>query len=384
MSAQRKTAMLLGAYGQTNLGDDLLLYNYLNYITELGFTDIYVNASEAKYLPVAVLEKFPNLHVFETYHTSFMHMLGYMRRADAIFYGGGTVYKELYSSTGRSPYTVIVRVMLFNMLAKLLGKQIFGLHIGIGTLKTPLGRWITKKALQNSTHTTFRDEQSFVCARDTLKVAEHLISQSTDGLFLDPAWQQPWLQAKIPAAAKQAPHVVGVNVLSDIPDWVDRTAYLTTMRTFVRDLLARGDFVVFLPFQTDFNPHNDLAFIKKEIVPHIRQFKNYAVADDVDISNVVSYLQQMDVLVGMRFHSLLLATVAGTPFLAVAYDTKCWRFIEEINYSYAQKIEDVSTERLHTMYKQLLAHTGPVKKQLARAAEVNFKAATLWKQQQKW
>lgn len=379
MSSRKKTALLLGAYGQTNLGDDLLMYNYLEYVQELGFTEVYVNASEVIHIPPAIAEKFPHLHVFETYHTSFARMFGLMRRADAIFYGGGTVYKELYSSTGRSPYTVILRVMLFNVLAAAMGKKVIGLHIGIGTLKTALGRWITARALSSSTKTTFRDETSFVFARDVLKVPPARIAQSTDGLFLNPQWQRPWLHATLPRAAKSAKHIVGVNVLSDIPDWVNREQYLKTVCTFVRGLLARGDFVIFLPFQTAFNEHNDLAFIKSEIVPHIRQFKNYHVADDLDLSNVVSYLQQIDVLVGMRFHSLLLATAASTPFLAIAYDTKCWRFVTEINYPYAQKIEDLDVVELQNLYQRLLAHTGEAKKQLARAAAENFKEAATWK-----
>lgn len=375
-----KRALLLGAYGQTNLGDDLLMYNYLTYISSLGFSDIHVNASEARHIPAAIHKQFPGLQVFETYNTSFLTLLKLMRQADAIFYGGGTVYKELYSSTGRGRYTVITRVMLFNLLAKLLGKKVFGLHIGIGTIKTGFGRLVTRLALLGSTHTTFRDNKSYAYARNVLHVPERLVSHSTDGLFLDPHWRGVWHNAS-GVVAPADKHVVGINVLSDIPDWVDRANYITTMRAFVRRLLENGNHVVFLPFQTAFNDNNDLKFINKEIIPHLRGLTNYHVAADVDITNIVSYLQQLDVLVGMRFHSLLLATAAGTPFLAIAYDTKCWRFVTEAGYAHAIKIEDLTADTLEQAYDKLLADKASAKTQLASIADTNFNAANVWKRQ---
>ncbi|HSX08181.1 MAG TPA: polysaccharide pyruvyl transferase family protein [Candidatus Saccharimonadales bacterium] len=370
-----KKALLLGSYGQTNLGDDLLMYNYVQYLQDAGYDEIYVNISDKKLLPAPIKERFPGLKLFETYNTSILEIIRIIRSVDVVMYGGGTIYKELYSSTGRSPYSVITRMMAFNIIARFFGKQIYGMNIGIGSIKTSVGRMISKIGLGLSTLNVLRDQTSYDYARAVLHLKSSKIRSSTDGLFLNTIWQKPWNKAIIPMPKKTYKHIVGVNLLSDIPDWIDRESYLETMRAFVRQLMDDGNFVLLMPFQYDFNPRNDRVFMQEELVPHLKGYKDYALLDEFTIDKAVSYFQQIDVLVGMRFHSLLLAAVAGTPCLALAYDTKCWRFVTEAKYLYGLKLEDLTLETLNREYTALLANLPAAKKQLLEIAQQNFKEA---------
>jgi polysaccharide pyruvyl transferase WcaK-like protein len=369
-----RTAMLLGAYGQTNLGDDLLLYNYVRLLRKMGFDKIYVNSSLIELIPPAIIANQGGLEVFETYNSSLVQLVKLMTQSDCIVYGGGTVYKELYATTGRSRYSVISRVMVFNCLARLLGKQIYNLHIGIGSIKTKRGRLITRLALRVCTQTIFRDKESYDYAKQTLRLPEAITSHSTDGLFIDKSWQKPWRSLKL-QNPRGSCKIVGVNVLSDIPDWIPRERYIQQMAEFVDEIIERGDYVVFLPFQTDFNPHNDLTFMKDEFIPAMQQKQGFEILDQLSLDTIISTLQQIDVLVGMRFHSLLLATVANTPFIAVAYDTKCWRYVQENNYPYAIKLEDVSSANLLSLYQQLLSDNQEVKRNLQVIADKHFTQA---------
>jgi polysaccharide pyruvyl transferase WcaK-like protein len=372
---KRNRVLLLGAYGQTNLGDDVLLYNYLKFLTEKGFKEIYINTARADLLPKSVMSKFDNVKVFETYNTSTLKLLSLLRQSDCVVYGGGTVYKELYSSTGRSKYAVILNVMGFNLIARLLGKRVYGFHIGIGTIKSAFGRLITKLALNFSEETSFRDEKSYLYAKDVLRVNNRKITLSTDGMFINSEWESVWDTLEIP---KHSGRTVGVNLLSDIPDWVDRKAYINSMVQFLDKLMADGDFVVFMPFQTDFDGHDDLTMINKEVLPKLKG-KNYYVAQDLALQNIISCLKQLDMLVGMRFHSLLLATMARTPFVGLAYDTKCWRFMDEIGYPHALKIEDLTADALYEKYQQALKAPSVADK-LDEARDKNVKVAKQWLQ----
>jgi len=143
-------------------------------------------------------------------------------------------------------------------------------------------------------------------------------------------------------------------------------------------LMDEGDYIVFLPFQNAFNLHDDLSFLKAEILPGLQDYSAYYVVEDLSIDTVVSYLKQVDVLVGMRFHSLLLATVAGTPFLALAYDTKCWRFVQEAGYTHALQLEDMTVRHLHDAYKQLTVALPAARKRLRAIAAANYKMAKEW------
>lgn len=372
---RQKKVLLLGSYGQSNLGDDLLMWNYLELLRQRGFDKIYVSANTEEYLPEPIKKAYPDLKIINTYQTSLLGYIRLIREVDCVVYGGGTLYKELYSSTGRTPYSVIVRLMGFNLLARIFGTKLYHLHIGIGSLKTGLGRLITTIALRAATFTTFRDQRSYEFARGTLNLPPKKIRKSTDGLFINPIWQDIWRTAKLDIDRKKYNKVVGINVLSDIPDWVDRNDYIASLRRCIQTLLDDDNYLVFLPFQHAFNPRNDHTFMKDTLKDILKNRTNFVMPDSVPIDLISSYLRQCDVFIGMRFHSLLLACANGVPFVAIAYDTKCWRFIEETQYPYALKLEKLDPGKLIKLFTQA-AHAGPdIKKQLQAATRQMYQEA---------
>lgn len=347
---KKRRVLLLGSYGQSNLGDDLLMWNYLELLKSRGFTEIYVNANTTDLIPEPIKKAYPDLHVVLTYDTSLRDYLRLIRTVDCIVYGGGTLYKELYASTGRSKYSVIIRMMGFNLLAKWSGTKLHHLNIGIGSLKTKLGRHISKVAIGAASHTVFRDQKSYDIAKDTLHLPLRRISTAPDGLFLNHIWESTWNKAS-GMPKKQKGRVVGVNVLSDIPDWINREQYISTMRQFVMRLCKTGNQVVFVPFQHAFNPHSDYEFTNGHFGDLIQQHDNCTLLENVPIDQISDVLQRCDVFVGMRFHGLLLSTVNRTPFVAIAYDTKCWRFIEENEYPHAIELEKLNEDTLTELYE---------------------------------
>jgi polysaccharide pyruvyl transferase WcaK-like protein len=192
---------------------------------------------------------------------------------------------------------------------------------------------------------------------------------------LNHIWEKPWHKHSVTIDRKKWKKVIGINVLSDIPDWVDRKHYIATMRSVVKQLIYEDYFLVFVPFQHRFNPRNDLAFTKEVFEDALKDKKNYVILEEVPIDEVSSYLQACDLFIGMRFHSLLLSTVNNVPFVAVAYDTKCWRFIEESNYRFALKLEDLEKEKLLRLCKDTLKHEAEIKDQLTDITEKMYAEA---------
>ncbi|HEU5122241.1 MAG TPA: polysaccharide pyruvyl transferase family protein [Candidatus Saccharimonadales bacterium] len=372
---KRKKVLLLGSYGQSNLGDDLLMWNYLELLREKGYEEIYVNANTVELIPQPVKKAYPELRVVNTYKTSLLEYIRLIKKVDCVVYGGGTLYKELYTSTGRSPYSVIVRLMAFNILTRLLGTKLYHLNIGIGSLKTRMGRLISKLALGAATLTIFRDETSYQFAKNTLGVSTHKIKKSVDGLFLNHIWERPWHQAKLQIDRRKNKQVIGINVLSDIPDWINREQYLSTIKRFVGTLLDQGYHVIFIPFQYAFNPRSDLIFMRETFKDTLKGRSNYTLLNEVPIDLVGSYLRHCDLFVGMRFHSLLLGTVNRVPYVAVAYDTKCWRFVEETNYRYAIELEKLQVDKLLKLCQKAIASQDKIKRQLDDISKQSYKEA---------
>lgn len=374
-----KQVLLLGSYGQSNLGDDLLMWNYLQLLKQQGFETIHVNANTVELIPEPVKKSFSGLKIINTYETSILDYVRLIRQMDCVVYGGGTLYKELYGSTGRGKYSVIIRMMGFNMMARLFGTPVYHLNIGIGSLKTAMGRWITKRALMAASHSIFRDQKSYDYALKTLQIPLEKITKSTDGLFLNHIWEKPWENKKLPVDREKYRRVVGVNILSDIPDWIDRVKYIQTMQTFVGELISAGDYVVLVPFQHAFNPRNDKVFMEDVFAKEIAM-DGCEILPQVAIDEISSVLQQCDVFVGMRFHSLLLSLVNHVPFVAVAYDTKCWRFVQETDYPHALELEKLDIKTLLEQYEHAAKTAAKTKKQLTVMSDQLYEEAkeTAW------
>lgn len=368
-----KSALLLGSYGQTNLGDDLLMWNYLSYLRDRGYDRLYANAARADLLPAIITESFADLRVIETYRTSPADWLRILRDVDVIVYGGGTMYKEMYGSTGRRRHAVTLRMAAVNSLARLSGVPVYNLNIGIGTIRTRLGRMINRRGLRASSYTIFRDQQSYDYARRVLKLSADRIAVSTDGLFLDTSWQRHRLLRALPAA--DARPRIGVNLLSDIPDWVDRAHYLATVRELINKLISDGYAVIGIPFQHEYNEHNDHAFMANEVQPYVIDAEHWRLLDSVQLDTVGSVIAGCDAVIGMRFHSLVLATAIGTPFVGIAYDTKCKRYADEIGYPHMVDIEDLQVPAVGQHLAAVLANSDPIRNRLIEVADSHYVAA---------
>lgn len=369
-----RRALLLGAYGQANLGDDLLLYNYLTLLRSRGYEDVVVNVSRADLVPELITREFPAMTTFATYETSPLTLLRLILSAEVVVYGGGTVYKELYKTTGRSAYSLISRILVFNLLVRLLGKRLYHLHIGLGTLETRLGRLITRYSLYPARYSLLRDQKSYDVAREVLQLPASKLDVSTDVLFVNPRWRTPWRQQPLPLPPGHHVSVIGVNVLHDVPDWIDQQHYVQVMRDFVATQTANGHCIVMLPFQHDFNPHHDLAFMRD----HFGDLSGCVILDPVPLDLVADYLQQFDVFVAMRFHSLLLSTAVQTPFAAISYDPKCTRFLAENGYEHVVLLEDLTLPALTALYEQVADDEAGIRSQLAETTQRNFAEAETW------
>lgn len=368
-----KKILLLGSYGQTNLGDDLLMYNYLSFLRSKGYQQIYANAVRPDLIPKVIYEEFPELKVIETYNTSTGDWVKILREVEAAVYGGGTIYKEMYASTGRNKHGVTLRMMGFNNLARLLKVPVYNLNIGTGSVKTGLGRMICRQGLLASHFTVFRDQKSYDYATKELGISPNKCCASTDGLFLNRKWQKVWREEPLKGLIKGR-QTIGINALSDIPDWIDRPHYIATMRQLINKL-AEDYNVVLIPFQHDFSDNNDHVFLQEEIVPHIKAKAGWQLLPKVEIDNISSILSQCDAIIGMRFHSLLLSTAIGTPFVALAYDTKCVRFVEESDYPELVKLENLSVPAVLESLHQTLNNKVALKKQLKQVATQQYQEA---------
>jgi polysaccharide pyruvyl transferase WcaK-like protein len=93
---RNKNIVFLGTHGQMNIGDELLLETFL---TQLGAENRYFVNSYDPAFTAAQLGAHFHAEVFNT-ATERSKLLKYLWQADLLFFGGGSIIKELYASTG--------------------------------------------------------------------------------------------------------------------------------------------------------------------------------------------------------------------------------------------------------------------------------------------
>jgi len=80
--------------------------------------------------------------------------------------------------------------------------------------------------------------------------------------------------------------------------------------------------LVFIPFQF----HTDLAFIK-EIIKKMKFSTVRCVEEELSPEQILSLISKFSVIIGMRFHSIVFATMMNKPFIAIDYDPKVRYFV---------------------------------------------------------
>ena len=395
-AAKARKILLLGSYGQTNLGDDALLYAYLKLFKRLndldkkdgrvGANTIYVNTNEKQNIPTVIRKEFPGLKYFATYG-SLKESLKVLAKVDLVAFGGGTIIKELYSSTGRSKHAVTSRMLALVLLSRLAGKKVIALNIGIGNVDTFLGKLIARNILNLMSFATFRDKDSFLHARRIMgKKLAPKFKKSLDGTFLsaDAFFEiagndfkndveksvRNSVEKSLQSKTQQSGQTLGLNLLHDIPNHIDAGHFKREMIKFINQFLKNPhNRLIFFPFQVKFNLHNDLDFFKKEILPAIKQPAQVEILKDLNFANALTQLKKVDVFVGMRLHSLVFSFLANRPFVAISYSEKCAYFLKEIHYAKKVDLEALTAGALFFHLEKINTAYARIKQKLANSRE---------------
>lgn len=359
----QKTTTLLGAFGQKNLGDDLILWIFLKILRQ-KVKYIYVNVSDVSLIPNLIIQlaKRGNIRFFQTYG-DWLRKIPIVWRTEVFIFCGGTLLKELYRNLGRNKYSVMLWALLTVWIAKLLRKKVYAFNIGIGPVKTPLGKVLLSLALRAMDLIIVRDTASYNYALNALPYNRaNKVIKGVDATFMD-TW--PSNEGRNPTETINKLHLLkrkgatllGVNVVYNIKDEVDPYHVASILGQFINIAMERipDMYIIFFPFQTAFNPSNEHFFFESCVLKHIdsQLKKKIIIIDDLSIENICEYLEYVDIFLGTRFHSLIACVMTNTPFVALIYDEKCQNFLEDIDYPFKVDLEDLSLSQLLTIVNKL-------------------------------
>ncbi|MCL6512339.1 MAG: polysaccharide pyruvyl transferase family protein [Anaerolineae bacterium] len=328
MNTTSKNIVFLGTHGQHNIGDELLLETFL---TQLGSHHHYeVNSYDPSFTAAQLRPQF-HASVFNTTGER-RQLLHRLRKCDLVFFGGGSIVKELYASVGRNRYSTLLMVLAIVTFARRIArKPIVMSNIGVGPLQTERGRQLARWTLHQVDVLSVRDCKSYeTCLR--LGLPAHRVQLVPDAVFANsPEDFAPCNREEVAGYPTPRPEAsnstrqpylrVALNLNYDIENPANWTTFLQNLEDGLRALHAcRPIEIHTLPMQSRFKAQHDA----KVLAEFCARFPDIKVHQHLPTTHrqVAALIAGCDLLVAERLHALVIAAILGKPFVALTYDIK--------------------------------------------------------------
>jgi polysaccharide pyruvyl transferase CsaB len=288
--------LLSGYYGKGNGGDEALLATLLQMLPE-HVTPVVLSGNPQETRDRYLVESSDRM--------SPLSLIEALRSSDAFIWGGGSLIQDVTSSISPFYYGSLMALAQKMKLKTVAWAQ------GIGPLKRSLTRSLARKTYSNCTKVSVRDRASAALLSD---------------------WQIPFILAPDPVWALSSKPVPGLwdlpaprvaVTLRSHPQLTEkRLANLT--RALVDFQKATQTFILLLPFQRS----KDLS-IAEAIQPHLADVSKIMCLEDPQLLKGV--YRGVEMVIGMRLHSLIMAASEGCRCFALSYDPKVNRLMEDLD-----------------------------------------------------
>lgn len=289
-------AVLCGYYGKGNAGDEALLASLLQMLPP-NVKPLVLSGNPRETKERYQVESYDRMSVWQ--------VLKAIRSADVFIWGGGSLMQDVTSFASPMYYAGLMG------LAKQFGLRTIAWAQGIGPLERPIIREIAKQVFTKCELVSVRDRAS----------ANLLLNwQIPCCLAPDPVWALDSLPVKglwdLPAPR------VAVNLRQHPQLTPERIANLT--KALIDFQKATQTFILLVPFQKS----KDLA-IAKSIQPQLPGASKILTLDNP--RELKGLFQGVEMAIGMRYHSLIMAAAHECRCFALSYDPKVSQLMQELS-----------------------------------------------------
>ena len=322
---QRRGAVLCGAYGRGNAGDEAILKGILNQLSEID-PDMPYWVMSRNPKETRLTHKVNSLYLFNVFQ--FWRKL---RKSQLFVNGGGSLMQDVTSSRSLMFYLFTLKA------AKLSGCKIIMYGCGIGPITKEANKKIAARVLNNTPDAITLRDSSSKALLDSMGVDKPEISLSAD----------PTVNLGRASEAK----VRGVFLAENIPAEEKKIGFcLRNWKTPLNEeaVIAAAEYAynkygltpVFVPIET---PRD--AELGQKICDRLNVL-GYACQNRYTVEELIGMLGSMELVVGMRLHSLIFATAGGTPVVGISYDVKVDSFIKDIGSKYCIPMDELTADGL--------------------------------------
>ncbi|PPA70275.1 polysaccharide pyruvyl transferase CsaB [Jeotgalibacillus proteolyticus] len=303
--------VLSGYYGFDNVGDEAILYAIIQSLRSIEpKVDIVVLSNN----PEKTKEQYD---VKAVNRWSIREVSSAIKHSDGLISGGGSLLQDETGWKSIPYYTGIMKI------AQFLKKPVFVYAQGMGPFKNRVNKLIVKSTLNRASILTVRDEQSRQLLQ-SIGVNRAIQIVPDPVISLNPfEFSSPWMdQHKAPSK----------SVTVSIRDWPSDSNYMEEVALSLDELAARGYQIIFIPM------HGKHDLEASKTVQGMMKQKSLIAPHDSTIQEKMAVIRESDILLGMRLHALIFASVGYTPFVALSYDPKVDSFASIVQQKVAGNV----------------------------------------------
>jgi polysaccharide pyruvyl transferase CsaB len=348
-----------GYYGFKNAGDDAILMALVSTIRALapGAEITVFSYSPAETRQVYGVRAVNRWNPFG--------VIWALLRSDLLLSGGGGLLQDVTGVLSICYYLVVV------LLALSMGKPVVYYAQGIGPVRTRFGRWLTRIVSNRVDLITVRDQESKedllamgICRPPLVVTADPVLALNPSQLdsaggaeLLEALRLQAQLERKSPdGAAGELPepvssggeekpsaelgnnrHRLGIV----IRDWSDNDRYKKCIAAVADRFVRDGWEAILLPFHypADVQACKEVSWLMQE--------PSLLAGNWLTVGTLFGLLGELDLVLAMRLHAIVMASVMRVPCVGIAYDPKVERFLDLTGQSNAGSTASLEEEQLY-------------------------------------
>mgnify|MGYP000559506131 CR=1 FL=1 len=315
-----KKIVVSGYYGYDNLGDEAILYSIIEAVKDFN-----------RNIEIVVLSSSPEVtsrryDVKAAGRYNLPEIISALRDADLFISGGGSLLQDVTSL--KSPFYYLAMLQLARFLSK---KTIFFCQ-GVGPLNSRIVRLATLKTLEKIDLVSVRDIDSKELLKEIGLSGDDII-KSVDPVFL----------LSDLAETGRNPEADGTVLGISVRPWNDNS-YLKPLAAGVNQLIEDyPDLEIHLiPFHQGEDER-----LSKSLFKLLKTDKIKVLDVSSHPARMIDYYGQIDLLLGVRLHSLIYAAITATPFVGISYDPKIDSFLAELARKPAGRTELIKPDEIY-------------------------------------
>ena len=324
--------LLSGYYGHNNMGDEAMLEAIIETLR-----------SERKYIKLAVLSQKPGetskLHNIKSiYRFSIYRIFKTLIKTKVYINGGGSLIQD--NTSNRSLYYYLSLIVL----AKLTNTKVMIYANGIGPINKTINKHFTRCVLNMADIITVRDENSLK-ELERLKINKPKIELTADAALTLKSVENERIESILKAEGIDASKsLIGFS----IRQWGQDMEYLETVAKVADIAYKKYNLVpVFIVMQKN----NDLK-ISESIIKRMES-DAYIIKDNYSPKEILGIISKLELLIGMRLHALIFASMSAVPCIGIVYEQKVEGFINYVRQVSAGSVKELKIEKLSSMLDEV-------------------------------